>query len=173
MQAVGSDTRDAPGDDTLFGAGTSAHLGVKKATTGQRERYGGVTVLAVIAVLVVLPAIAEHIGQSRPLLLPAPAYDRFLRTVRMRTPPTARLLVASTTPAFALYRANYELYPRTLYSAHGTALVWVEPHITWEGLARLARRTGARYILVWKLPAVSGGMIIARDGDGLLAAVNP
>jgi len=166
-------------DGTLNGKSGYA-MAVRVRGMQRLDRRRHVVLLALIALLVAPPALlteGQAIGAGPRSEVP-PAFDAFMAAVRRATPPAARLLVLGEPPVLVFERPVFSLYPRTVYSAVDTSYMRIHhPRaFSWPELGRLARRDGARYILVWAPRfAPRGprpGRALIRAGAGTLVEVD-
>jgi len=78
-------------------------------------------------------------------------YEEFMGFCRRRIPVTAVALSIVAQPAFGYYRANYTLYPRTVWPIVSPLGQRANdaPVVTDARLIGVLNRTGARYLAVW------------------------
>jgi hypothetical protein len=142
--------------------------GLSPSGAGVSARDG---TLMLACLLIALPALffSATAGQAPPDV--PPTLDAFLMRVRRTLPPGARLLVAGNSPALALYRATYLLYPHPIIGAQPAdfARASVPARLTWAQLQALANVDGAPYVVLWNMDAAPPGRVRLRLGDGILA----
>jgi hypothetical protein len=122
-------------------------------------RRAGVTVMALVALLLAIPtAVMDTHLPSRPLSLVPPQFDHFLEAVRAATPSNARVLVLNTYSdphRYMYYRCMYMLYPREviIQRVAPTDVHAGRVTMTWAYVWYVARKQLARYVLLWSRPA--------------------
>lgn len=103
-------------------------------------------------------AITAHVSYEQAWRdLGASDFEGFMAFCRRRIPRTASLVSIAATPAFGYYRAGYDLDPRTVWpivsplGPEANAYPRVTPRLLDATLAR----TGARYVVVWRVRLTS------------------
>lgn len=85
--------------------------------------------------------------------LGASDFEDFMAFCRRHIPPSATVVSIAAAPAFGYYRGAYDLYPRSVWPIVSPLGLHAEdyPHVTARMLSTTLARTGARYIVVWRV----------------------
>lgn len=136
-------------------ASHAAPMADRKALSQDMARAYGrnrlVVLLAAVVLLIALPTFAAESREAPAPPAAPPGLDAFLMEVRRDTPPAAQLLVIGNPPDLVFQRSTYWLYPRALSSlpvSEWMRALRVHP-LGWSALRSMARRRGARYVLLW------------------------
>jgi len=136
-----------------------------RGETGRPLGRGEAELLAMLALLLLpslggeLSAASGDMAALRAARPPAEAwqalggadYEGFMEFCRRRIPSTAVVLSIVAQPAFGYYRANYALYPRTVWPIVSPLGERANdaPVVTEARLMGVLNRMGARYLAVW------------------------